>query len=506
MLFRELGATIGTKQMMGTTSMIAGLSLPVPLFNQNRGEVSRATAERDAARRDFAASTGLVESEYAGAAEAVRILTEQATRLASGPDGDFLARAQQSERIALGAYREGAVSLLQVLDASRARSEARMAYYDLLFAQHEAVVDLLFASGQDIRAFPHSPEPGPPLIMKHSQRAVYTAAALLALGCSKKPNPPAANADSAAMANMPGMAKGDTTKPGALAPGTDAGAPPASLTVTASQIAHGKILWGQVTMGLAASTAAIPGQVTTDEDRTARIGAPARGRIVTVRVNQGDRVRTGQTLVVIQSPDAGTAQSDVAKATAMVASRRAQAQYAKGARERAERLLALKAIPKQDYDRAIADDELAQSELHEAEAELSRARTAAEQMGADAATNGEIQIRAPFDGTVLTRSAVPGTFIEAGSPLLVVTDPSRLWLTVNAPEQFAGLFRLGSAVDSSSRRIPTPFRPGSRPSAPDSIPRRAPLAFARRSTAEGTASSPACSPRRSSPADRAAQR
>lgn len=293
--------------------------------------------------------------------------------------------------------------------------------------------------------------------MKHSQRVVYTAAALLALGCSKKPNPPAANADSAAMANMPGMAKGDTTKPGALAPGTDAGAPPASLTVTASQIAHGKILWGQVTMGLAGSTAAIPGQVTTDEDRTARIGAPARGRIVTVRVNQGDRVRTGQTLVVIQSPDAGTAQSDVAKATAMVASRRAQAQYAKGARERAERLLALKAIPKQDYDRAIADDELAQSELHEAEAELSRARTAAAQMGADEATNGEIQIRAPFDGTVLTRSAVPGTFIEAGSPLLVVTDPSRLWLTVNAPEQYAGLFRLGSAVEFVVPAYPDTF-------------------------------------------------
>jgi cobalt-zinc-cadmium efflux system outer membrane protein len=152
MLFRELGATIGTKQMMGTTSMIAGFSLPIPLFNQNRGEVSRATAERDAARRDLTASTGLVESEYVGAAEAVRILTEQAARLASGPDGDFLVRAQRSERIALGAYREGAVSLLQVLDASRARSEARMAYYDLLFAQHEAVVDLLFASGQDIRA------------------------------------------------------------------------------------------------------------------------------------------------------------------------------------------------------------------------------------------------------------------------------------------------------------------------------------------------------------------
>src|SRR5260370_47531 len=123
------------------------------------------------------------------------------------------------------------------------------------------------------------------------------------------------------------------------------------------------------------SSSVIPGQVTTDEDRTVRIGAPAKGRIVSVRVNQGDRVNAGQSLVVIQSPDAGTAQSDLSKAGAIVASRRAQAQYARGARDRAERLLALKAIPKQDYDRAIADDELAQSELPEADAELRRPRT-----------------------------------------------------------------------------------------------------------------------------------
>lgn len=150
MFIRELGATVGTKQTMGTTTMIAGLSLPVPLFDRNRGEVSRAQAERDAGRYEFAAAKRMIEAEHAGAVEAIRILTAQANRFTQG-DGGILARAEQAERIALGAYREGAVSLLQVLDASRARSESRMAWYDLLFAQHEAVVDFLFATGQDIR-------------------------------------------------------------------------------------------------------------------------------------------------------------------------------------------------------------------------------------------------------------------------------------------------------------------------------------------------------------------
>jgi cobalt-zinc-cadmium efflux system membrane fusion protein len=126
------------------------------------------------------------------------------------------------------------------------------------------------------------------------------------------------------------------------------------------------------------------------------------------------------------------AQSDVEKA-------RAQASYARSARERAERLLALKAIPQQDYDRAIADDELASAELR-------RAKSVAEQIGAAASATGEIAIRSPLNGVVLARTAVPGAVIEAGAPLVVVTDPSTLWLSIDAPENLASLFRIGAQL------------------------------------------------------------
>lgn len=284
--------------------------------------------------------------------------------------------------------------------------------------------------------------------------SVVLAATIVLAACSKDKN--AEGMDSAAMANMPGMANpGDTARPASVE--KEGAGPPTSLDVNRAQITHAKIEWAAPVVGSAGMTAAIPGQITTDEDRTVRIGAPARGRIMTVRVNPGDRVRTGQTLIEIQSPEAGAAQSDVAKATAMLNSRRAQAQYAKSARDRAERLLGLKAIPRQEYDRAVADDELAQAELHEAEAELSRARTVAEQIGADVRANGLIQIRAPYDGVVLTRSAVPGTFIEAGSPLMVVTDPTRLWLVLSAPEQHSGLFRQGAALSFTVPAFPDTF-------------------------------------------------
>ena len=226
---------------------------------------------------------------------------------------------------------------------------------------------------------------------------------------------------------------------------------PASLaseiTFSPAQVQHGAVRWGPVTMGSAAGAASVPGELTVNEDRTARLGAPGRGRIIAVRVQPGDRVSSGPVLVTMQSADAGMAQSDVSKATAEVSSRRAQARYAGSARARAERLLALKAIPRQDYERAIADDEQARAAMQQADAELRRARSTASLMGAaGASASGEVILRSPLTGVVLARPAQPGAVVDAGAPLVIVTDPSSLWLQVRAPEQLSALFRRGSPL------------------------------------------------------------
>jgi cobalt-zinc-cadmium efflux system outer membrane protein len=152
MIVRDLAATIGTKRSGGMTSMVAGLSVPIPLFNPNRGEIARATAERDAAGFDLAARERTVRAELTGAYDAARLLTERTVQLTRGSDGrpPFLARADEARRVALGAYREGAVSLLQVIDAARAWNEARVIFYQTLYAQHESVALLLAARGDDL--------------------------------------------------------------------------------------------------------------------------------------------------------------------------------------------------------------------------------------------------------------------------------------------------------------------------------------------------------------------
>jgi len=150
-LIRELGVTVGTKWSAGTTSLIAAVSMPFPLFDQNRGAIARAAAERQTAIFDLATQERTARAETVGAFEAARLLTVRAVLLARGSRGEgYLARADEARRITLGAYREGAVPLIQVIDAARAWGEARLAYYQILYAQHESVLELLVAQGVDI--------------------------------------------------------------------------------------------------------------------------------------------------------------------------------------------------------------------------------------------------------------------------------------------------------------------------------------------------------------------
>ena len=219
-----------------------------------------------------------------------------------------------------------------------------------------------------------------------------------------------------------------------------------SITFTAAQIAHGKVQWAPAGLGQSSTSAVIPGTIIPNENRTARLSAPAEGRVVTVRVQPGDRVGRGQILVSLVGPGAGSAQSDVSKAAAQVTAMRAQASYARAARDRAERLLRLKAIPTQDYERAVADDESANASLTQAIAEQRRAVSSAENLGAGASTTGEMVLRSPLSGVVLSRDAQPGAVVGAGTQLVSVTDPTSLWLQVNAPEKLASLFRVGGVL------------------------------------------------------------
>jgi len=149
--------------------------------------------------------------------------------------------------------------------------------------------------------------------------------------------------------------------------------------------------------------------------------------------------------VTLASQAASTARAEYDKAVAALNSQRAQTTFARAAKERSERLLAVKAIARQDVERAQADDELAVASLSQAEAEVARAKAALSQLSVSA-DGGGIVLRSPLTGIVLSRGAEPGAVVQAGSPLVAVTDPTTLTLELDLPGGTTSLLKPGADV------------------------------------------------------------
>ncbi len=224
------------------------------------------------------------------------------------------------------------------------------------------------------------------------------------------------------------------------------------VTFSSDEVQHGGVKWSAVQEMTVAPSVEVPGQLEPDENKTVHISTPAQGRLLTVRVNVGDRVSRGQVLATIQSAGATSARADYAKAVAELNARQTAATYARLSRERAERLLEMKAGSRQDVERAHTDDEVAQAAVVQARAEVDRAKEALGHLNVDA--RGEIVLRSTLSGVVLTRDAVPGSVVEPGAPLLTITDPSTLWLQVAATEAVASALRPAALIRFSVPAFP----------------------------------------------------
>lgn len=150
-IVREIGGMAGVMTMQEGKSLMAGFSMPLPLLDQNRGEMQRASAQRRAATYERTLVERHVVADVTSSYAGVQAMSAQVSRIGAR----LLTRAAEGRRIAEGAYREGAVPLVQVLDAARAFAEARMIYYRALFALRQSIVRLNAAVGStDVLTFP----------------------------------------------------------------------------------------------------------------------------------------------------------------------------------------------------------------------------------------------------------------------------------------------------------------------------------------------------------------
>ena len=175
-----------------------------------------------------------------------------------------------------------------------------------------------------------------------------------------------------------------------------------------------------------------------DEGRTRMrevyvVSAPVSGRLLRVAVEPGDRVQKNEPLARMTRGASGflDPRSD-AEARAVVAASEARERAAVAERElteiedaRTQKLAEARLIADADRDTARARLRAARAAEAAASAELRRARSALLAAGQDGSL-GTVTLRAPASGTVLSVPQESETVIAAGTPVVVLGDPSRV--------------------------------------------------------------------------------
>lgn len=224
--------------------------------------------------------------------------------------------------------------------------------------------------------------------------------------------------------------------------GKSAEAPPAAPIVQGRQLRfppnHPQLALLTTVPATAASglTVELPARLVWNEERTQRIYPPFGGRITAIGADVGQSVKPGTLLARIASPDFGQAQADTAKAQVDVGLSRKNLQ-------RQRELFDAGIIARKDLEQAEADSARAQ-------AEAARAAARTSLYGAGSAVNQQLGITSGIAGVVVERNLNPGQEVRPdqsgpGVPaLFVVTDPSSLWVQIDAKEGDVASLRPGA--------------------------------------------------------------
>lgn len=244
--------------------------------------------------------------------------------------------------------------------------------------------------------------------------ALALAAALLALaGCGERAAPPAAPA-----------------------------AKPDPREVALDDSTRSRVNTAVIGTSLVTDMVRIAGRIEANQYRTARIGAPITGRISNIDAELGQRVREGQALAEINSPELAQAQLAFLRA-------HSQQQLLARAVERAQLLLAADVIGSAELQRRQTELTVVSAEKRAVSDQLRALGLSAPRIRRLEET-GQIQqaaaISATISGTVIERRVAQGQVVSPADVLFVVSDLTSVWAVAEVPEQDARFVTRGQKV------------------------------------------------------------
>lgn len=189
--------------------------------------------------------------------------------------------------------------------------------------------------------------------------------------------------------------------------------------------------------------------------RRAAVASKATGRLVELRVKEGDTVKKGEIIARLESGDVNAAlnRAQANLSVAQFAQTQAQAELHEATLiyKRRKALLEEELIPKADFDAAEARFHRARAAVSSAEAGVQAAEAAIR--GARVEVDSTF-IRAPFDGTILTRNAEVGEVVApfgsstlAKAAVVTMADMTSLQVEVDVSESNIEKIRLGQRAE-----------------------------------------------------------
>jgi membrane fusion protein, heavy metal efflux system len=187
------------------------------------------------------------------------------------------------------------------------------------------------------------------------------------------------------------------------------------------------------------------GNIDFNEDMMVQVSPQYPGRIVRLLAKTGDKVRRGQLLFTIDSPDLVQAESTLISSAGVL-------KLTTGVLERAQRLYAIQGIAQKDYEQAVSDQQAAEA-AHKAARDAVRifGKTEADmdRILSQRRVDAEMPVPSPIGGVVAARNAAPGTLVQpGGSPApYTIADVATKWLLADVPEANLPDLHLGQEVD-----------------------------------------------------------
>ena len=139
-------AFVGYKRNVGYDTLYAAVQINIPIHNRNQGNVASAQARVRMAQSNLHLTELNLKADLESAVQAYQDQRKLVQLLPAA-----VSRAQETERLARAAFREGAVEILRVLDAIRSRIQIQTTYFRALSDLHQAAVNLRLAEGSSFQ-------------------------------------------------------------------------------------------------------------------------------------------------------------------------------------------------------------------------------------------------------------------------------------------------------------------------------------------------------------------